>query len=336
MTMAADFLELNIVLFDLDGDKQTSEGVTASGGLQDSGEDGVGKRTGAAESRRESMKYILDKVLEKRLPNFFFLCQDNIGKKKHEILMEKLGNGAATLTDPTFARPAEAGVYYSSNQNQDVDHKVDFISHESLEKVQLTMRLTRDDPFLYLKGLSRLMACVLTPKGTAAGKERILLVSWHGPHKTKNPDATLQLDSKEAKRICFLELVHFLDRLKQDRSCDVVIVGGGFNWPAEEAREEMDRIGRVNGIVTADYTTTTDRQDLGESGMIDYIVCWPKDSIHKIEANVECGEYRRERPRPFNHPIVRYQVKLRDLTTAMAKVSLTDQPQREDAPPSAE
>ena len=76
-------------------------------------------------------------------------------------------------------------------------------------------------------------------------------------------------------------------------SSDVVIVGGKFIWPAEEAREEMDRIGRVKGVVTADYTTTTDRQDLGESGMIDYIVCWPKDSIQQIKANVECGEYRR-------------------------------------------
>ena len=327
VTMAAEFPELNIVLFDVDGDNLTkSNKDSASGGQQDSSEDSAShEKTSAAEWRRESMKHILDTVLGKQLPNLFFLCQDSIDKKKHEILVEKLGHGSET------AKPAEAGVYYASKPSQIVAYKVEFVSAKILKKVELSMRLTRDDPFVYLKGRTRLVACVLTPQGGAAGS-KILLVSWHGPHKTKNPDTTVRLDSKEAKRICFLELVHFLDRLKQDQSCHVVIIGGGYNWPAREARKELDRIGRVEGVVAADYITTTDRRDLGDSGMIDYIVYWPKDSIQQITANVECGDYRRERPRPFNHPIVRYQVKLNDLATAMAGMRLSDPPQGETPP----
>ena len=332
--LAAEFPALNIVLFDVDGDILTkSNKDSATGGQQDSSKDSAShEKTSAAEWRRESVKHILDTVLGKQLPNLFFLCQDNIDKKRHKILVEKLGHGSAVLPDSkTTAKPAEAGVYYGSKPSQSVDYNVEFVSAEILEKVELSMRLTRDDPFLYLKGRTRLVACVLTPQGGAAGS-KILLASWHGPHKTKHPDATVQLDSKEAKRICFLELVLFLDRLKQDQSCHVVIIGGGYNWPAQEAREELDRIDRVEGVVAADYTTTTDRRDLGDSGMIDYIVYWPKDSIQQITANVECGDYRRELPRPFNHPIVRYQVKLNDLATAMAGMRLSDPPQGETPP----
>jgi len=315
--LAAEFPELNIVLFDVDGDNLTkSNKDSATGGQQDSSEDSAShEKTSAAEWRRESMEHILDTVLGKQLPNLFFLCHVNVDRKKHEILVEKLGHGSET------AKPAEAGVYYASKPSQRVGYNVEFVSAKILKKVELSMRLTRDDPFVYLKGRTRLVACVLTPQGGAAGS-KILLVSWHGPHKTKHPDATVQLDSKEAKRICFLELVDFLDRLKQHQSCRVVIIGGGYNWPAREARkeldrisrvegEELDRIGRVEGVVAADYTTTTDRRHLGDRGMIDYIVYWPKDSIWQITANVECGDYRRELPRPFNHPIVRYQLKIK-------------------------
>ena len=339
--MAAEFPALNVVLFDVDGDNLTkSNKDSATGGQQDSSKDSAShEKTSAAEWRRESMKHILDTVLGKQLPNLFFLCQDSIDKKKLEILVEKLGHESAVLPDSkTTAKPAEAGVYYASKPSQGVGYNVEFVSAEILEKVELSMLLTRYDPFVHLKGRTRLVACVLTPKGGAAGS-KILLVSWHGPHKTKHPDAAVQTkhpdaavqrDSKEAKRICFKQLVDFLDRLKQDQSCHVVIIGGDYNWPAREARKELDSIGRLEGVVAADYTTTTDRQYLRDRGMTDYIVYWPKDNIQQITAKVECGNYRRKRPRPFDHPVVRYQVKLKDLATTVAGVSVSDPRQREN------
>ena len=308
--LAAEFPELNIVLFNVDGDNPTKNNKDpATGGQQDNSEDSAShEKTSAAEWRRESMEHILDTVLKKQLPNLFFLCQGNIDKKKHEILVEKLGHGRAAVLP-------HHRVYYAFKPSQGVGYNVEFVSAEILEKVELSMLLTRDDPFVYLKGRTRLVACVLTPKRGAAGS-KILLASWHGPRNCKHPKptvTTVRRNCKEAKRICFKQLVDFLDRLKQDQSCHVVIIGGVYNWPAQEARKEMDRIDRVKGVVAADYTTTTDRRHLGVRGMIDYIVYWPKDSIQQITANVECENYRRKRPRPFNHPIVRYQVKLNGL-----------------------
>ena len=86
--------------------------------------------------------------------------------------------------------------------------------------------------------------------------------------------------SKYIKRTCFLELVKFLNSLKEEESCDLVIHGGDFNLSAEKARDEMGSIDGVEGIVAIEDTITTDGQRRDIIRSLDYIVYWPRGSMH--------------------------------------------------------
>lgn len=273
------------------------------------------EREGGNPTRLEVIKNILMNALRDDPLNLFVLCQDNINNDKHKILRMQMGQGLDVSS-------SETAVYYKSTENLEVH----FVDAECLKKAEREMEFTDVDPFLQLGVRSRLTACVITPQGNAASK--VLLVSWHGPHKTKikpNSGATAQEEastgavqeqtsSLKVKRKCFYQLVLFLEKLKAVQSCQIVLVGGDFNWPAEEAVTEVTKLEQdgVNGAVKAAKTKTNRNvtQNRKKRRNIDYVVYWPKDRFEQIIDKV-VFDCRDENSDMFDHPIVRYQVKIK-------------------------
>ena len=274
---AGSFLELEIVLFNVD-----------------SSDDKV-----KADDRQQCMEVILNTVLNENYPNLFVLCQDKINGPKHDILCQKLGQGPSPLKN-------EAGVYHRPVSDAG-DYDMSYVDVATLQRVDDRMGLEPGNPFT----TARLMACVLTSRGNDSKK--VLMVSWHGPHKSK------------LKAACFRRLVRFSERLRQregcqhntntcHQCCDIAIIGGDFNMPDKDARREMDSLrksDRVDGAVLGGYTTTRDRWKKKRTRKcIDFVVYWPKDAVPiSSRSSVLLPHFRRRRGnRPFDHPIVLYRL----------------------------
>ena len=290
----ASFPELNIVLFNV---SSSDTSVRAA-------------------DRQKCMKVILDTVLDENYPNLFVLCQDNISCPKHDILCRKLGQG------PSFFKP-EAGVYHRPDSDAGSYH-VSYVDVASLQRVDDRMGLEPTNPFT----TARLMACVLTPRLGGSDSKKVLMVSWHGPHKSTQ------------KAACFRRLIRFSERLRRrDRCqhnpdtcqcCDIAIIGGDFNMPDKDACREMDSLrksDRVDGAVLGGYTTTEDRRQGGTQECIDFVVYWPKDALQSLEISVVQRDFRRQRGnRPFDHPIVLYRLgeTFLDLARQFGNITLYD------------
>lgn len=274
---AAPFAELNIVLFNV---SSSDSSVRAA-------------------DRQNCMKDILDTVLAENYPNLFVLCQDNINRPKHEILCRKLGQSPSSLKH-------EAGVYHRPHSDAG-GYDVSYVDVATMQRIDDRMGLEPGNPFT----TARLMACVLTPRLGGSDSKKVLMVSWHGPHKSK------------VKAACFRRLVRFSERLRQregcqhntntcHQCCDIAIIGGDFNMPDKDARREMDSLrksDRVDGAVLGGYTTTEDRREGRTQECIDFVVYWPKDALQTHKISIVKPDFRREKgKRPFDHPIVLYRL----------------------------
>lgn len=298
--MAESFPELNIVLFNVD----SSDGKVT------------------APDRQHCMEEILDTVLAENYPNLFVFSQDKINGPKHKILCKKLGQ------DPkSFRCMSEAGVYHRPDSDVD-SYDVSYVDVATLQQLDSRMGLEPNNPFT----TARLVACVLTPRGGGRNGKKILLVSWHGPLKSKEKGA------------CFRRLVRFSERLRRREGCehrspscqccDIAIIGGDFNMSDRDAQREMVTLktsDRMDGTVLGNYTTTDDRRKGRSQECIDYVVYWPKGSVQSTEISVLQREFRREKGnRPFDHPIVLYRFgdAFRDLAQQFGNITLDDE-QRE-------
>ena len=107
----------------------------------------------------------------------------------------------------------------------------------------------------------RLVACVLKHP---CNLRKILLVSWHGPYNVQD---------EGYKQAVFQTLVCLLEALRLREKYHVVVVGGDFNMSDHLARRCLHQLGHLDGEVSSDYITTSDRKDLP---IIDYVVSWPR------------------------------------------------------------
>ena len=291
---AASFPELNIALFNVDSSDEKVKAV----------------------DRQQCMVVILDTVLAENYPNLFVLCQDKINGPKHNILCQQLGQG------PSFSgKKLEAAVYNRPDSDAG-DYDVSYVDVAILQRIDDRFRYEPGNPF----EKSCLMACVLTPRLGGSDGKKVLLVSWHGPHKSK------------VKAACFRRLVRFSERLRRRyrcqhnpdtcQCCDIAIIGGDFNMPDKDARREMDSLrtsDQVDGVVLGGYTTTEDRRDGRAQECIDFVVYWPKDALQSLEISVVQRDFRREKGnRPFDHPIILYRFGdlFRDLAQQFGNITL--------------
>ncbi|XP_076446648.1 uncharacterized protein LOC143284006 isoform X2 [Babylonia areolata] len=256
----------------------------------------------AAADRQACLGVVLDSVLSEVGPSdpLFLLCQESINGKKNKIVCDKLG------LQPV-RRQTEAMVYCRPDP-QHVEFR--YVDVGTLRKTDDQMGLEAGVPF----EVARLMACVLTSGGAEEKKKRTLLISWHGPETKARKNVDLKL-------ACFRRLVRFSERLRAKEACDIVIIGGDFNLPADKAREVMDTFRRtdkiIDGAVLAEYTRPADRKT---RPVIDYIVYWPQDQLHNLHTSVIRPDYRRENgSRPFDHPIIRYQFGNKAASQTVAK-----------------
>jgi hypothetical protein len=219
-------MSLSIVLFNTDGD----DGVDAL-------------------DRQDCMGYVLNEIRredEECQQDLFVLCQDKINGKKHDILCEKMGMSNSVQKRGTRkAKPnVDAEIYHRERENGTAHYTVERVDVGELQRVQDSLKYEADSVFTH----SRLTACILTSRSYASG-DKILLVSWHGPHNKARLDV---------KMACFCELVRFVEKLRVECACSAAVVGGDFNMNAEDARRC-----RVNPQATVldNYDPTADREN---------------------------------------------------------------------------
>ena len=123
-------------------------------------------------------------------------------------------------------------------------------------------------------------------------RKKIMLVSWHGPTKTKQ------------KVIRFLEFLSLVDHLRQDYCPEAVaVVGGDFNYRDCDARDEL--------------SGKPDLEVLTSDEEIIYAIVWPKGHLELLPGfptTLPASEVSTENDTnpPFDHNITLYRFRVRE------------------------
>ena len=132
------------------------------------------------------------------------------------------------------------------------------------------------------------------------GSEKILICSWHGRHS-----GFFDVNKKSFLR----NMLEFVNKIKVDKGCCAVLVGGDFNLKSSTAKDVLSTHwpGKPKNAVLYDsYEKPSFRPDL-----IDYVIAWPSNRISQKSCRVIDTVPRQPEARMFDDALVRYNFTVR-------------------------